>query len=199
MGQLILFFQSLLHGRRRSMGPLWGIPHNGVKSTMRYLLGVAAIALFGLLAPPAAAQPLAKSGTFAGKSGGEGGGQPYDIGKDHVFFVGKFDFVFFNDVGGGFLDKTQWTCPGVNDIVNGLQVAATTRGYCTATDKDGDKLFGSWQVTKVTGPGAGEGKVQYIGGIGKYSGIQGNMTYIYAFIGKTPAFFIDWKGEWRLP
>ncbi len=156
---------------------------------------VSAIFTLALLAAPAAAQPLAKSGTFTGKSGGEGGGQAYEIGTGHVFFVGKFDFVFLNDAAGGFLDKTQWTCPGVNDIVNGLQVAATTRGYCIATDKDGDKLFGSWTVTKVTGPGAGEGKVQYIGGTGKYSGIQGNMTYDYAFIGKTPAFSIDWKGE----
>ena len=31
------------------------------------------------------------------------------------------------------------TCPGVNDIVNG--VTASANGYCVGTDKDGDKVF----------------------------------------------------------
>jgi hypothetical protein len=160
---------------------------------------ISAIFALALLAAPAVAQQLAKSGTYTGKFGGEGAGDPYEIGKGHVFFVGHFNFVLFNDVAGGFLDKTFWTCPGVNDIVNGVQVAAPTRGYCIATDKDGDKLFGSWQVTKVTGPGAGEATLQYIGGTGKYSGIQGHWTHRYAFIGNTSAFSAVVQGEWRLP
>jgi hypothetical protein len=160
---------------------------------------ISAIFTVALLSAPAAAQPIAKSGTFTGKFSGEGAGDPYEIGKGHVFFVGHFNFVLLNDAAGGFLDKTFWTCPGVNDVVNGVQDAAQTKGYCIATDKEGDKLFSSWQVTKVTGPGAGEGKFQYIGGTGKYSGIQGNVSYGYAFIGKTPAFSAVVQGDWRLP
>jgi hypothetical protein len=158
---------------------------------------ISATLAIALLAAPAAAQPLAKSGTFTGKFAGEGAGQGYEIGKGHVFFVGKFDLVMLNDVDGGFLDKTQWTCPGVNDVVNGVQAAA--QGYCIATDKDGDKLFGSWQVTKATGPGTGEAALQFIGGTGKYSGIQGHWTHRYALIGNTPAFSAVLQGEWRLP
>jgi hypothetical protein len=158
---------------------------------------ISTIFALALLAAPAAPQQLAKSGTYTGKSGGEGAGQGYEIGKGHVFFVGHFNFVLFNDVAGGFLDKTQWTCPGVNDIVGGISAAA--QGYCIVADKDGDKLFGPWRETKGTGPGTGEGTVQWIGGTGKYSGIQGHNTYSYAFIGNTPAFSIVWQGDWRLP
>jgi hypothetical protein len=108
---------------------------------------ISALFAIALLAAPAQAQ---KSGTYTGKWGFQGVGQTYEIGKGHVFFVGMFHGVFFNDVAGGFLDKTEWTCPGVNDIVDGVSVAA--HGYCVATDKDGDKVFVQWQEVKGTDP-----------------------------------------------
>lgn len=157
---------------------------------------ISAIFAVALLSAPAAAQPLAKSGTYTGKAGGEGIGDIYEIGKGHVFFVGKFYLVIFNDVAGGFLDKSQWTCPGVNDIVDGVSVAQ--HGYCVVTDKDGDKLFSSWQG-KGTGPGSGGGTFEWTGGTGKYSGIQGHNTYRGGGIGNTIGFANVVAGEWRLP
>ena len=157
---------------------------------------ISALFAVALLAAPAAAQPLAKSGTYTGKFGPQAVGEMYDIGKGHVFFVGKFHGVFFNDVAGGFIDKTEVTCPGVNDIVNGVTAAAN--GHCVITDKDGDKAFLSWQG-KGTAPGSGEGPFQWTGGTGKYSGIQGNNTFRYTGIGNTTAFSVVWQGDWRLP
>jgi hypothetical protein len=155
---------------------------------------ISAIFAVALLSTPAAAQ---KSGTYSGKWGVEGVGQTYEIEKGHVFFLGKFLAVFFNDVAGGFLDKTEWTCPGFNDIVNGVSAAAD--GYCIGTDKDGDKVFFHWQ-SKGTGLGAGRGTLQYAGGTGKFSGIQGNGAWHYNFIGNTTgAVTVLDSSEWRLP
>jgi hypothetical protein len=157
---------------------------------------ISAIFAVALLNTPAAAQTLAKSGTYTGKAGGKAVGDIYEIGKGHAFFVGKYDLVIFNDVAGGFLDKTEWTCPGVSDIVGGITTQAG--GYCVGTDKDGDKLFSSWQG-KGTGPGSGEGTFDWTGGTGKYAGIQGHNTYRGGGIGNTMGFANVVAGEWRLP
>jgi hypothetical protein len=154
---------------------------------------VSAIFAVALLSAPAAAQ---KSGTYTGKFGPEAVGQTYEVGKGHVFFVGMFHGVFFNDVAGGFLDKTEATCPGANDLANGVSLAA--HGYCVFTDKDGDKAFFSWQG-KGTGPGLYAGTFEWTGGTGKYTGLQGHNTWSGNSIGNTTAFSAVWQGEWRLP
>jgi hypothetical protein len=71
-------------------------------------------------------------------------------------------------------------------------------GYCIATDKDGDKAFVVFQA-KGSAPGSGAGTAQFTGGTGKYSGLQGNNTFHFTFIGKTPGAVTFWEGEWRLP
>ena len=159
---------------------------------------VSAIFALALLGAPAAAQP-AKSGKYIGKAAFHlpgGVEQTYELEKGHVFVLGPAHGVFLNDVAGGFIDKTEVTCPGVNDIVNGVTAAAN--GHCVITDKDGDKAFLSWQG-KGTAPGSGEGPFQWTGGTGKYSGIQGNNTFRYTGIGNTTAFSVVWQGDWRLP
>jgi hypothetical protein len=164
-----------------------------MRANYKLITAVFAVASLGA---PATAQQSAKSGTYTGKYGPHAVGQTYEIGKGHVFFVGMFHGVFYNDVAGGFIDKTEWTCPGVNDIVEG--VSASNHGYCIGTDKDGDKVFFVWQG-KGTVPGSGEGAFQWTGGSGKYSGIQGQNTFRFTGIGNTAAFSVVWQGERRLP
>lgn len=139
---------------------------------------------------------LAKQGKFRGKFGVQAVGTTHEIEKGHVFFVGGFSGVFFNDAANGFIDKSSVECPGVNDIVNGL--ATSNHGYCIVTDKDGDKAFLVWSG-KDTSPGVGGGDQHWTGGTGKYSGIKGNSTYRYAAIGTSPAYSVVWEGEWQLP
>jgi hypothetical protein len=81
---------------------------------------------------------LAKSGTFTGKAGLQASGQVGEFEKGHLFFLAKLQGVFFNDVAGGFLDRTQWTCAEANDIVDGVSVAA--HRHCVGADKDGDRV-----------------------------------------------------------
>jgi len=75
-----------------------------------------AVAVVSLLGATAEAQQLAKSGKYTGKFGAQGVGQTYELEKGHVFFVGMYHGVFFNDVADGFLDKTELSMgstPGV--------------------------------------------------------------------------------------
>jgi hypothetical protein len=154
-----------------------------------------AVAVVTVLGATAEAQQLQKSGKYTGKFGNQAVGQTYELEKGHVFFVGMFYGVFFNDVADGFLDKTDVTCPGVNDVVGG--VAAANHGYCIMTDKDGDKAFLVWQG-KGSGPGSNGGTFQWTGGTGKFLGIQGNNTWRGAFIANMGGAVV-WEGEWRLP
>jgi hypothetical protein len=156
-----------------------------------------AVAIGALLGAPAVAQQSAKSGTFSGKWGGQSTGQAYELDKGHVFFLGAYNPVFFNDTPGGFLDRTAWTCALVSDSVNGVHVA--DHGYCIATDKDGDKAFAVFQ-SKGTAPGSGAGTGQFTGGTGKFSGLQGQYPFRFTLIGNTPASWVVAEGgEWRLP
>jgi hypothetical protein len=155
-----------------------------------------AMAVVALLGAAADAQQLQKSGKYTGKFGNHGIGQSYEIEKGHVFWVGMFHGIFYNDVADGFLDKTEVTCPGVNDVVGG--VSTGNHGYCVMTDKDGDKAFFVWQGIG-TGPGSNGGTFQWTGGTGKFQGIQGDDTWHGAFIGNTGAGSVVWEGEWRLP
>jgi hypothetical protein len=167
-----------------------------MQAVHKLILVVFAVTIGGLLAP-AAAQQSAKSGTLAGKWGGQSTGQAYELDKGHVFLLGVFSPVFFNDVPGGFLDRSAWTCPLVSDSVNGVHVA--DHGYCIATDKDGDKAFAVFQ-SKGSAPGSGAGTGQFTGGTGKFSGLQGQYPFRFTLIGNTPGSWVVTEGgEWRLP
>ena len=157
---------------------------------------VAVVSLFGATAE---AQQLPKSGKYTGKYASHlvpEVAQTYELEKDHVFVLGRSHGVFFDDVADGFLDKSEVTCAIANDIVGGISSAI--HGYCIVTDKDGDKAFLVHQG-KGTAPGSINGTFQWSGGTGKFSGIQGNNTFRVTSIGKNPASWIVWEGEWQLP
>jgi hypothetical protein len=163
------------------------------RKTLLHVLG--ALALVIAVGVTAEAQ-LPKHGNYRGMFGAQAVGTANQMEKGHVFFVGGFNGVFFNNVANGFIDKSSVVCPGVNDILNGL--ALGNHGYCIITDKDGDKAFYVWKG-KDTSPGVGGGDFQWTGGTGKYSGIKGNNTYRYTAIGATSAYSVVWEGEWQLP
>ncbi len=159
-------------------------------------LGVLTALILAFAVSVAAEAQMPKQGRFRGNFGVTAVGTPHQIEEGHVFFVGAFSGVFFNDVAGGFLDKSSVVCPGVNDIVNGTSTG--NHGYCIVTDKDGDKAFLVWQG-KDTSPNAGGGDQEWTGGTGKYAGLRGKSTYRYTGIGATPSFAVVWDGEWQLP
>ena len=158
-----------------------------------------AVAVVGLFAATAEAQQLPKSGKFTGKFAAHlvpEVAQTFELEKGHVFVLTKAHGVFFNDVADGILDKSEVTCAIANDVVDG--VSAAINGHCIVTDKDGDKVFSVYQG-KGTAPGIIGGDNRWTGGTGKFTGIQGNNTFRVTDIGKNPAAWVVWEGEWQLP
>lgn len=70
-----------------------------------------------------------------------------------------------NDAGKGFLHNVTAYCVGMS--YNDQDQPPKGGGACTFTDADGDQLFERYTFTR---PGAGE--IRFIGGTGKYAGIQ---------------------------
>jgi hypothetical protein len=161
----------------------------------RFLVGLGLAVLVVVGASTAEAQ-LARQGSYSGSFGAQGVGTLHELDAGHIFFVGGFNGVFMNEESGGFLDRTQVICPGINDIVEGLSQGL--QGYCIATDEDGDKAFAKWAGIDDT-PNVGGGEFEWIGGTGKYEGITGSNTFHYAGIGATLAYSVTWEGEWNLP
>jgi hypothetical protein len=94
---------------------------------------IAAIFALALVGAPAAAQP-AKSGKYTGKFAYHalaGAGQTYELEKGHVFFLGPAHGVFLNDAADGFIDKTEVTCPLVQDILH-VAVQIRSRGAASS-------------------------------------------------------------------
>jgi hypothetical protein len=112
---------------------------------------------------------LPKSGTGSIHSGYRGTGKTTKVGKDHMYWVGTYWGVSFNDEGKGFLHKMAWNCPAVSDIKKGV---SNNKGLCDLTDKDGDKINGTWSNE---GPMNVEivGRFDITSGTGKYAGITG--------------------------
>jgi len=169
-----------------------------MRTNRKLILAIFAVAIGALLGAPATAQQPAKSGKYTGKYVAHvrpSTVQTYELEKGHVFVLEANHGVFLNDVAGGFLDKTEVICPIVNDVVNGAEAG---HGYCTMTDKDGDKAILAWRG-KSTAPGSYAGTFEWTGGTGKFLGLQGNNSWHGDVIGKTGALVVAWEGEWRLP
>jgi hypothetical protein len=153
------------------------------------VLVVAVVLFLGASGEAQGPKDFPKDGTHRGKFGVQGYGTVNELEEGHIFFVGGFKGVFFNDVAGGFMDKPSVDCPGVNDIVDGVSIG--NHGYCIVTDDDGDKAFSVWQGKDMTSNHGG-GDAQWIGGTGKFAGIKGHDTYRYAGIGNTMGYALLW-------
>jgi hypothetical protein len=70
-----------------------------------------------------------------------------------------------NDAGKGFLHNVTAYCVGMS--YHDQDQPPKGGGACTFTDADGDQLFERYTLTKPTG-----GEIRFIGGTGKYAGIQ---------------------------
>ena len=159
--------------------------------TKSTFLVTAAVVVVALLVGTSAEAQLAKQGKYRGTFGYWAVGTVHELEKGHIFWVGDFSGVFFDDVANGFIDKTSVSCAGVNDFLDGVSIAG--HGYCVVTDKDGDKAYFGFK-----GKGTG-GDFQWTSGTGKYTGIRGNNTYRFTGIGDTPRGYAVWEGDWQLP
>ena len=145
---------------------------------MRTIALIAALCVAVLTTGIGNAEPLPKKGTFTGKFGWYAVGKVTELEKGHVFFVGEFSGVFFNDTPGGALDTIGVQCPGANQVVFASAGAHHAgNGVCTLIDTDGDKIFSTWEVRDSFPNDSAPADWQMIGGTGKYAGIRGKNKF----------------------
>ena len=138
---------------------------------------------------------MPKSGTGTLHSGWKATGTTTEIGKNRMYWTGAYWGFSFNDKGDGFLHNAAWNCPAITDINNGMM---TTKGSCTLTDADSDKIYADW---------TGKGKVggEFIGdvimsdGTGKFAGITGGWDFRCWGIGTDAQVYCHQKYNYKLP
>jgi hypothetical protein len=167
-----------------------------MKRTARVLEAGAAAAI-ALFTWPAGAEesPLPKSGTVHVHSGWAGIGEAKEVGKNHLVWLGTYYGTSFNDAGKGFMNKVAWICHGASDILDG---AIVLEGFCTATDADGDQVFGSNRGKGQLGD-VFVGAVTFTGGTGKYGGIQGTNAYRCNAMGQHGQLFCANEMSYKFP
>lgn len=158
------------------------------------LAGVVVV-FFGISCIRAQAEQLSKTGTAEMHSAFIGVGTSTEVDDNRVHWVGTYWGHSFNDAGNGFLHDAVWNCPAASDIADGI---VSFKGYCTVTDTDGDKVFGEWSGG---GPMTGEitGRVDFTGGTGKYSGIQGEWDFKCRAIGNDNQLSCTQQTSYELP
>lgn len=123
---------------------------------------------------PAMSADLPQSGTIKIHSTAKANSQVVDVGDKHVMGSGNLWGVTYNDAGSGPLHMGAWFCTYTYQNVNS---PVQNGGACAFGDAGGtDKIFIVWSGTETESEGdRGTGTI--IGGIGKYAGVQGKMTY----------------------
>ena len=110
-----------------------------------------------------------------GQFGNYGVGKASELEKGHLYWVGEFGGVFFNDKGKDSLfDHAGVKCPAFNDLdVNNKKGKAG--GYCIISDATGDQAYLTWKCEGDTV--VCSGPFEYTGGTGKYQNISGGNTF----------------------
>jgi hypothetical protein len=75
-----------------------------------------------------------------------------------------------NDSGGSMFNNMGQRCLGTTEIVGGKY---SGQGTCIETDKDGDQVFSTYEVT-----GQNAGTTSYVGGTGKFAGFSGTSEWM---------------------
>jgi len=146
------------------------IPRSGVLSAF-------AVAAVLQSTAGASAEELAKEGRYTVQYTGTNPApmKPIAIGNNREMLVTNAVMSAINESGSGFLHDMTGRCSGWV-IIDTAAGAFESHGYCNYADKDGDQVFEQydWPMQPRSSSTYGTGK--WIGGTGKYSGLQGTIT-----------------------
>ena len=110
-------------------------------------------------------EEMAKEGTDSGTGFAHGTWNSFPLEKGTAFMTWESKGVSLSDSGEGPFHNMSINCAGINLWVKGVK---TVMGYCTEIAPDGDKIL--YQLLQ-------NGKYKYIGGTGKFAGIEGGGEY----------------------
>ncbi len=160
------------------------------KSTIAFLSATLAI-----LFAAGSASALDKTGTYSGTYFWHSDGTTTALGKEDSYWNGWFNGAFNNDAGSGFIHNASGVCPAAGSTVGGKN---WYQGTCVMTDQDGDRAVLEWSCS-FDAEGKCPGDFYWVGGTGKYEGIQGKNSFVGNTIFEGPQGFATWQGEWKLP
>jgi hypothetical protein len=145
---------------------------------------------------------IPKEGTFTGTNTYAGTHKVNPIDKDRLVILYENSGVIIDDSQGSPFNRVASNNVGVQYWEKGI---GRLRGYVTLKDKDGDKVV--WEITeteaKPSPPNPVNGSGKFLGGTGKFTGIQGSMEYtrqmVRSFADGTHQGITKYKGSWKLP
>lgn len=139
---------------------------------MQRSLAYAFVMTIGLAGSAAAAEPLAKSGSFKTQTGFKSIEEALPLGDKHTYAHGVTWGIVSGD--GGALRITTAECPYISETAGDT---ITFRGKCAWSDAEGNRILTDWSGQFSASTGSGKGTQPILGGTGKFSGIQGSAPF----------------------
>jgi len=132
------------------------------KTNVKLQFANAALASALAVAGSAAAQTLAKEGSYDYTSCYSGTSTLVALGKTHFAFTYEQTGTNTSNPPGGYLDNVSFRCVGINSSFGGKNAGSST---CEAIDKDGDKRLTYFALERD-----GTMVKEFVLGTGKYEG-----------------------------
>jgi len=147
------------------------------KITLALLSFLVIIAAFG-----SAQAQIPKEGSSSYIIGYSGTYKTVAMGQERIQITYEVLGVIVSDASDCILQNASLRCIGSYHVIKGAY--EDDSGFCVCTRPDGDQLFTSYKASGRLG-GVGKGTVTYVGGTGKFTGIQGSGEFTR--IGVRPA------------
>jgi hypothetical protein len=148
-----------------------------MKTRLLVILGLITLAVFGFGNIAFGQNEVTESVTtsYYGTS------KKFPLGPDRGYETWESFGVVLSDTGQGLFHNVTIRCMGTTLAEKG---GYEVEGYCGYTLKDGEKVFLSIKFGGKMGmpPTPAKGTAKFIGGTGKYSGIQGGTEYTSYFL-----------------
>jgi hypothetical protein len=152
-----------------------------------------------LCAATASHAELQKSGTFQGSWTATGTAQTLDLGESRSASILRLRGTIVTESAEGLTLALQSDCIGLNlrdDRTTGI-------GRCVWTDSDGDRVFS--EVTGALSGMVSKLRGHFIGGTGKYAGLEGGYELEWRYIraieeeNTIHGYSTSLTGSWKLP
>jgi hypothetical protein len=123
--------------------------------------------------------------------------EPINVPREEGRFLAVFDYKGILTVleGNKLMDGMAAHNVGVGDV-NPKAGTGFGHGELLFTDRNGDKVYWTWEGKAVKG--IWSGPATCVGGTGKFKGMKGESTWSEVVVGPNLSY-VDWDGEIELP
>jgi hypothetical protein len=139
------------------------------KMTLFLLSGLVVLMAFSF-----AQAQIPKEGTSSYIIGYSGTYKTVAMGEERIQVTYEVLGVIISDASDCILQNASLRCIGSYHVIKG--VYEDDSGFCVCTRPDGDQLFTTYKASGRVGA-VGKGTVTYVGGTGKFIGIQGSGEF----------------------